>query len=517
MRNPIICIFNRCSLGSRSSLCSVAQIHEIDWRFYSVNPRSHIDSLPEEEPDKLKGAKWKIMETFNWLYDVAPAFPVNGAKITVIHEPSVFYSTLLERCKKAERRISLASLYLGTQKLEGDLVKAIKTSMDCTNGAVKINILLDYMRGSRGKVNSRTMLLPLLDGKSSENCKLFFYHTPQLRGISKAVIPHRFNELIGLQHMKIYICDDSLIISGANLSNDYFTNRQDRYFLIEDCKDLCDFYDELIRRVSEFSFRLMPGDIMSYTSQSIDHPLKGSARTFKRTVREKITTLCANALEVSNVSKRADSDTWIFPLIQMGLFNIRQDSEVTLKLFKSAPPRSLLRIATSYLNLTSEYANALIRDCKGSCELLTAHPTANGFFGAKGIAGGIPAAYTLIEKSFFKKVERMGLDDRIKLREYIRPGWTYHAKGLWYTLPNHERPCFTLVGSSNFGYRSVKRDLECQIALLTQNKNLQEALEQEHYRLYKKSEPVTNKTFSQRDRIPPTWVCAVATLFRYWF
>ncbi|XP_015115699.1 CDP-diacylglycerol--glycerol-3-phosphate 3-phosphatidyltransferase, mitochondrial [Diachasma alloeum] len=517
MRSPIICIFNRCSFRSRQSLCSFAQIHETDWRFYTVNPRDHIDSLLEEETDKLKGVKWKIMETFNWLHDVAPAFPIDAAKITIIHEPSVFYSTLLERCKRAERRITLASLYLGTQKLERDLVKAIKTSMDSTNGNIKINILLDYMRGSRGRVNSRTMLLPLFDGNPGDNCKLFFYHTPQLRGISKAVIPHRFNELIGLQHMKIYICDDSLIISGANLSNDYFTNRQDRYFLIEDCKDLCDFYDELIRRVSEFSFRLMPGDIMSYTSESVDHPLKGSVQTFNKTVHEKIMSLSATAIEECSASKSADSDTWVFPLIQMGLFNIRQDSEVTLRLFKTAPPGSLLRIATSYLNLTSEYTDALIRDCEGTCELLTAHPTANGFFGAKGIAGGIPAAYTLIEKTFFKEVERNGLDHRIKLREYIRPGWTYHAKGLWYTLPNHERPCFTLVGSSNFGYRSVKRDLECQIALVTRNENLQEALKQEHDRLYKNSEPATNQTFNQRDRIPPTWVCAVATLFRYWF
>ena len=32
--------------------------------------------------------------------------------------------------------------------------------------------------------------------------------------------------IIGLQHCKIYIFDDSVIISGANLSHDYFTNRQ---------------------------------------------------------------------------------------------------------------------------------------------------------------------------------------------------------------------------------------------------------------------------------------------------
>lgn len=50
---------------------------------------------------------------------------------------------------------------------------------------------------------------------------------------------------------------------SANLSNDYFTNRQDRYFLIEDCKELCDFYDELVRRVGEFSFVLQSDGTVS--------------------------------------------------------------------------------------------------------------------------------------------------------------------------------------------------------------------------------------------------------------
>lgn len=49
----------------------------------------------------------------------------------------------------------------------------------------------------------------------------------------------------------------------------------------------------------------------------------------------------------------------------------------------------------------------------------------------------------------------MGLQKRITLREYVRPGWTYHAKGLWYTLPNERKPTLTFIGSSNFGERNV--------------------------------------------------------------
>lgn len=43
-------------------------------------------------------------------------------QIKIIHEPNVFYSILVEKCKSARKRITFASLYLGTGKLESNLV-----------------------------------------------------------------------------------------------------------------------------------------------------------------------------------------------------------------------------------------------------------------------------------------------------------------------------------------------------------------------------------------------------------
>lgn len=67
------------------------------------------------------------------------------------------------------------------------------------------------------------------------------------------------------------------------------------------------------------------------------------------------------------------------------------------------------------------------------------------------------------------------------------------------------------------GYRSVNKDLETQIAILTKNKSLQHELQKEHERLFSCATRVTNKTFFEQDRIPPTWVCAIVALFRYYF
>jgi CDP-diacylglycerol--glycerol-3-phosphate 3-phosphatidyltransferase len=40
------------------------------------------------------------------------------------------------------------------------------------------------------------------------------YHTANLRGLKKKIVPKRLNEGWGLQHMKLYGIDDEIIISG---------------------------------------------------------------------------------------------------------------------------------------------------------------------------------------------------------------------------------------------------------------------------------------------------------------
>ena len=72
---------------------------------------------------------------------------------------------------------------------------------------------MDHSRGLRGSVNSKTTLESLTKEFPSQ-MNFYLYHTPQLRGYRKRFIPERANETIGVLHMKIYIADDTLIISG---------------------------------------------------------------------------------------------------------------------------------------------------------------------------------------------------------------------------------------------------------------------------------------------------------------
>jgi CDP-diacylglycerol--glycerol-3-phosphate 3-phosphatidyltransferase len=57
------------------------------------------------------------------------------------------------------------------------------------------------------------MLLPLLQ-EFPEHVRFAFYHTPELRGFLRWIVPEKFNETIGVSHLKVYLMDDSFIISG---------------------------------------------------------------------------------------------------------------------------------------------------------------------------------------------------------------------------------------------------------------------------------------------------------------
>ncbi|KAJ0177292.1 hypothetical protein K1T71_007301 [Dendrolimus kikuchii] len=458
-------------------------------------------------PIRFKQAEFRC---FNWLYNLAPCFPVNALKVNVINDPRIFYETLCTRFQKASRRISVASLYIGTGNLEKKLLVVTKQSIDAKKN-LQFSVLLDHQRGTRGNYNSVTLLRDFLGGPSGQ-CSVNLFQTPRLQGSWSKALPSRYNELVGLQHMKLYIADDSVLLSGANCSNDYFQQRQDRYIEIEDA-DLANFYSDLIDEVKNLSKKVDKHG-------KIHNNYQGSKENLIKEINIKINDHIKKwkekqLLKLSlNSSDDNSYDTWIFPLIQMGEFNITQDETVTRTLLASAPKGSYIQLATGYFNLTDQYAGTLLKDCKANISLLMAHPNANGFLGASGPAGGIPHAYSLIAQKFWQKVLDSNQASRVCMMEYERRGWTFHAKGLWYYPPGSGVPWATIIGSANLGERSVRRDLEAQAAIFTVSPELQERLRQESVELHKHASEC-GAQLQQRDT--PLWVRATVGLFRTYF
>lgn len=484
-----------------------------------------VDSTLQMDRSPLNGVNLtgtfgvKRLESLDWLHSMSLCFPLQASQIEIITEPQAFYTKLQTLCINAVNRIGIASLYIGTGQLESQLVKAIEQNV-CNNSQLKVNILIDFTRGTReesSKTSSKQILQPLLN--FSTNTSLSLYHTPKLRGLKKRVMPDRWNELIGLQHMKIYVADQTVIISGANLSNDYFKNRQDRYIMIKD-KHLSDFYYQLIEKVQEFSVQV------SADSKYYSHP-KWNMLPYeddqKRFINQANKSICKFFTTIADEmrgqlekfrSNKRKIDTWVFPFIEMGQLGIHHDSVVTENLFLKAVPNSRINLTTGYFNLTQIYMDTIASQCQANFDILMAHPNANGFQGAKGPAGGIPMAYSQISKNFLKKLIDTNQSDRIKLYEYQRPGWTYHAKGLWYFLPGSYTPDLTLIGSSNFGERSVNRDLESQICLVTVNDELRRQLQREYVNLKRYCSPAEEEL---QNRIVPKWVKTAVVFFKNFF
>lgn len=90
------------------------------------------------------------------------------------------------------------------------LYKALERSK-----TLKVCILVDCLRGTRVSKgeSSATLLLPLVRD-FPDQVKVSLYHTPELKGLLKKALPQRFNEGIGLMHMKIYGFDDAIMLSG---------------------------------------------------------------------------------------------------------------------------------------------------------------------------------------------------------------------------------------------------------------------------------------------------------------
>lgn len=72
-----------------------------------------------------------------------------------------------------------------------------------------------------------------------------------------------------------------------------------------------------------------------------------------------------------------------------------------------------------------------------------------------------------------------------------------------------------MVGSANYGYRSVDRDLEAQMTIVTRNAALQQALDSEQQRLFQSVEAVTEESLTTRPI--PFWVRCVVAAFRKLF
>ncbi|KAF8910525.1 hypothetical protein CPB84DRAFT_1672690 [Gymnopilus junonius] len=423
-----------------------------------------------------------------------PVFQVPPSSIHILKEPSQFYATLLDMIRNAERRVFLSSLYIGSEEDEliSTLAHRLREKPDLT-----LDLLLDLNRSTRpGPGSTAKVLLPLLrEFPTQVNVSMF--RSPSLRGILAKIVPPRFNEGWGTWHAKIYGADDDVMISGANLNKSYFTNRQDRYIRFTDQSMMTQYCFDFMQTVANFSYKFLPSPAGSSSSNPLQnshsyiqedytlhwpdantHPhhfnsaAENAFKKFQELYRER-------TLQFTNGSALSKSGNAILlPIIQAGQFNIKEEESIFQQLFRSlarSSGRPLLDLTSGYFSLYTPYQEHVLQAKNVDCRIVASSPEANGFYGSKGISGRIPEGYTLYEQRFMKAVSEAGRlwkgpspsqGQGVLLSEWEKPGWTYHAKGIWLSPSSSSLPVLTLFGSTNLNSRSAHIDTELSFLMI---------------------------------------------------
>lgn len=554
----------------------------------------------------------------------------------VLSGPADLHRELMAGADRARVRVTLAALYIGS----GSKEKQVLASLDAgaRNSTRTTHIVLDRARSARsapaGTSGSDDDVLATL--LSAPRVRLSLLAAPwassrmelPVQPPSRGGVPAGWNistllrvsallrEVLGVQHIKGAVFDDDVILTGANVSADYLSTRQDRYLLIRGCAPLASFMCDLLDTLAAAEPAAAPSSLGR--TQGADRGRDARPQARNRTVaaaipegvgaefcdsceeaRNRIASAAVRALfgraheesERSWDGMAAEDAVWLVPAVQMGGVGFTDESDAVRWLLRHAAgggggerpwARHRLLLSSPYLNLPAAYEDALLcRSASGDeappCHsshapsipgpqalapppapvhapvLLTAAPEANGFFGARGLRSLIPAAYRALEHQLVRRAARHGgasssvdagasAPPRLRLRHYSRPGWSFHAKGLWLwpaaehqgaaargepagvddgpPSPHGDRrsthrsaepgaalcgsgdaglgdagqgdagPVVSLIGSTNLSERSVRRDLELSFFVVATSAGVRAQLRDEAAALLAHSEEV---------------------------
>lgn len=395
---------------------------------------------------------------------VLPCFQLSEQHVPhVMKDPTEFHDWLCQSISSARERILLASLYMGDNASgKNEEERLLLSALGQENHHLKDRkILLDANRAKRS--------LPILT-----NFNKYLFPTTS----DSSMIPNIIQEVLGgVFHIKIYIIDDQLVLSGANLSQEYFTTRQDRYILFPNGgAGLVDFYADLFHVLCNYSQELSLHEIATTKDSNHSHEIFKRKLNFSRSKEEEqmrrsqlmndlhslfYQSISSNDME-NEKKDRQRVIAYAIPTCQFPSHllspNLCTDNEViknlitgTMRLTKNdTTMKSIaLRLSSAYLNPTNNFISLLQQFSQSKIEsssqghiapssgnyvhLMTAAVKSHGFAPKhqnrkKSFKDFVPFIFMELIKDFSSK-----FISNVNILLYEREGWTFHSKGLWLT------------------------------------------------------------------------------------
>lgn len=448
------------------------------------------------------------------LAPLARGYPVHSRNVAVLHSPSQFRDVLHNCLAAARRRVTLASLYLGAEgpherQLLSSLAAAAAQSAD-----MRVSLVLDAHRASRPTGVDAVTGQPASCASACAQVLLpagaaVYLHK---RHPLAEVLPHRTREVLGVCHVKAAVFDDNVLWTGANLSEQYLTHRQDRYILIRDSPELADATAALLQRMQAHSGRLRSDGAVTWP------PGSGSSAALAAELRDLLQPADGadtRGVDTQNVASASSApDTVAYLTMQAGYAGLTHDTQCLVAALGAVAQSAAVGVSTPYCNLASAPSTSALLRVLGQqarLHMLTASPGSHAWAGEGstlkgGISSKVAPAYAVLTHKTADALHRQAAvaGRSITWREYTSAGRQFHAKGIW-VMGNADadapRTCAaTVVGSSNFGSRSSVRDLEMNCVLATRGEALQQALGAEWASLADQSRPVTLEQLAARRR-----------------
>ena len=506
---------------------------------------------------------------------IACAKSQNGVENDVVASPSDFHSHLCEKIRHAQDRVILASLYIGVgsrathlhedrqQKIisslpfskEDEFLESLRQA--ASNEKLKqMQIILDANRAMRKvsltnkrnsgqshdsatddsiSTNSADTLLyimkPFLDRQQKNNTNtksnngLFLFPVNDQRLCT--ILPSPLDEVAGVFHIKAYIVDDELILSGANLSEEYFSNRLDRYMLFTNGGGgLVNFYADLSDTLCKYAVNFDGQSSLLLSTQHRNSTMK------KQQLESSLTRLFVDETQTI-LPPDSSPVAYAIPTFQMPtsflgrpFLQFQSDTDATRNLMLAAVDSDQnlsVRLSSAYLNLTTRLRSVLTmfgnNQRGGAPYVLTAGAMSHGFAPKKNnkstktnglvesIKASIPQAFLTLVKEASQSIIACGG----KVLLYERPGWTFHAKGVWIDestitprpelIDDSASVVSTVIGSGNYGARSEDLDVESNCIIVFNDesnatKTIQQSVATEWNNMCKFSTESANLTFT---------------------
>lgn len=410
-----------------------------------------------------------------------------------INTPADFHAVLCKLIRNAKDRVYIATLYIGVggdgKVKEEELLAALSNCQ-----ASDVRILMDRNRGLRsiqvkrsssgipGK-NTATATTTETTTDSAKACRnalrarnhdradVFLFQVLSLW--QQLCLPNPFDEIFGVFHIKCYVIDRDVILTGANLSEEYFSDRSDRYLWLtsadsDDDETLVGCYAEMVKALCRSAERYQAATIQD-----------DSDRISRGELLESLTSILTEHAPndddpEGNVFSNNEVIAYAVPTFQapsqffLGYTNlIPNDVDIIQNLTKAATTdqQCHMRVASAYLNITDSF-QAIVAKAPYYA-LLTAGPLSHGFK-PKTTKDGTNKGVPWIPNAYFTLLEQSNKSCWF----YQRQGWTFHAKGIWFADPGKEK--FRLDtriraathGSGNYGHRSADRDMESNLILV---------------------------------------------------